>query len=381
MMIQVTINNKFQKREGTYKEILNNGVLDDLVKKVTGHTDYDVKYIDKINKGRLVVIEQENEKDFVCLSDDCPAGRNSYFQSFPTTVNKYILDKHTNKRIFYYNLPTPDKTNIETDYHRMMYRLMATIGTEFLNATEYLKKPIVAFNSVADFIRIRTNELSRQQNNSTYVTVDESSNTVIYGKVYGANKYETTLISIAMNALTMAKTTLYEFVEKNLKELPKASRNALEKIGIKIVKIDSELEKHEFEKGNSLRSPKYISNLLAIYGPKHCAFCDCDIPQLIQGAHIYPVADIKKLAVPLEKKIEMATDGKNGLWLCNNHHKLLDSGIITLSTNGDIKINTEALEKTSLNFIKNSLVLSRLPEDVITPNFVSYLNKRISAAS
>ncbi len=33
-MIQVTINNKFQKREGTYKEILNNGVLDDLVKKL-----------------------------------------------------------------------------------------------------------------------------------------------------------------------------------------------------------------------------------------------------------------------------------------------------------------------------------------------------------
>lgn len=380
-MIQVTINNKFQKREGTYKEILNNGVLDDLVKKVTGHTDYDVKYIDKTNRGRLVVIEQENEKDFVCLSDDCPVGRNSYFQSFPTTVNKYILDKQTNKRIFYYNLPTPDKTNIETDYHRMMYRLMATIGTEFLNATEYLKKPIVAFNSVADFIRIRTNELSRKQNNSTYVTVDESSNTVIYGKVYGANKYETTLISIAMNAITMAKTTLYEFVEKNLNELPKASRNALEKIGIKIVKIDSEIEKHEFEKGDSLRSPKYISNLLAICGPKHCAFCDCDIPQLIQGAHIYPVADIKKLAVPLEKKIEMATDGKNGLWLCNNHHKLLDSGIITLSTNGDIKINTEDLEKTSLNFIKNSLVIDKLPKGVITLDFVSYLDKRIATAS
>lgn len=219
-MIRVIINNKFQKRESTYRDILSSAVLKDLVKKVTGHTDYDVEYIDRVNKGRLVIIEQKNEKDFVCLSDDCPAGRNSYFQSFSTAMNKYILDEHTNKKIFYYNLPIPYKINIETNYHQMMYRLMATIGTEFLNATEYLKKTIVPFNSVGDFIRIRTNELSRKQNNSTYVTVDENSNTAIYGKVYGANKYETTLISIAMNALTKAKTTLFEFVEKDLKELP-----------------------------------------------------------------------------------------------------------------------------------------------------------------
>lgn len=380
-MIQVTINNKFQKRKDTYKDILSNGLLDDIVKQVTGHTYYNVKYIDEINIGRLVLIEQENEKDFVCLSEDRPSGRNSYFQSFPTAVNKYILDKYKNKKkIFYYILPTQDKVNIETNYHQMMYRLMATIGTEFLNATECLKKPIAAFNSVYDFIRIRNNELNKKQNNSTYVTVDENSNIAIYGKVYGASKYETTLISIAMNAIAKGKIMLYEFIEKNLKELPKASRNALKKIGIKIVKMDSELEKREFSQGNSLRSPRYISNLLAVLGPKHCAFCDCDIPQLIQGAHIYPVADIKKLTIPLEQKMEMATDGKNGLWLCNNHHKLLDSGIITIGRMGDIEINSEVLEKTSLNFIKNSIVICRLPKDVITTDFIFYLDKRISLA-
>ena len=52
----------------------------------------------------------------------------------------------------------------------------------------------------------------------------------INGKVYGANKYETSLLCYAVSVLQQGiqKITLYELIEQNLKQLPKSSRDVID---------------------------------------------------------------------------------------------------------------------------------------------------------
>ncbi|MCK8638989.1 HNH endonuclease signature motif containing protein [Fructobacillus fructosus] len=386
----IEVKNQFQKRDETYQDILTDDILEDLVFKVTGQKDYDINFIETeknakgkevstYNKGRLVVIKYDGMTNYISLSDNASEGRNSFFQSFTTALVLFSEEKAMNKRLCFYFLPQVSKSSIETSYHMMMYRLMLTSGTHFLNADEALSKDIVAFSTVDDFVNYRSKVLKKKQNNSSYATIDNDGNTIIYGKVYGASKKEVTLIALAMSKLNNKATILYEFIEKNLKQLPKPDLKLLKKSGIKVVRKDQELEKQEFEKNDSLRSPAYIANLLEKMGPKHCAFCDCDIPQLIQGAHIFPVADIKKLEISLEEKIAMATDGDNGLWLCNNHHKMLDSGILSLDDNGRVARTPLSLEKTSEEFVASSITSKQIPANFMSEKFKNYLGKRLAS--
>ena len=58
------------------------------------------------------------------------------------------------------------------------------------------------------------------------------------------------------------------------------------------------------------------------------AHSECKIDRIIQAAHIYPVASIRKRDdLEFEEKFKLAVDADNGMWLCENHHKLFDSGI------------------------------------------------------
>lgn len=258
----------------------------------------------------------------------------------------------------------------------MIYRLMKTMGTQFLNEN-VINTKISSFVTVSDFIAVRSKVLKKDQNNSTFVTIDESGNTVIYGKVYGASKKETTLITLAMNEISTGETILYEFIEGNLKRLPKKDSKIIKKKGIKMVDVDRELEKKEFEENNSLRSPKYLRNLLNHLGPKKCAFCGCTIPQIIQGAHIFSVSAIKEIRDANVNKQDLATDGNNGIWLCNNHHKLFDSGFIKVDNKGNIIVEMDKLsDKEAADFIMNSLGERELPKSTLTRSFIYYLRCR-----
>lgn len=50
---------------------------------------------------------------------------------------------------------------------------------------------------------------------------------------------------------------------------------------LKNVRIVPTMKKSEFEKDNSLRSPRFTYNLLVKSGPKKCALCGCGIPELL----------------------------------------------------------------------------------------------------
>ena len=345
--------------------------------------DYEDEFYEKgPNKGRIAILLYDDYVNYISFSESGINGRNSSVQSVPTTFNLFYNSKIKNKRLYYYFLES--KGNLETDYHLFMYRLMSTIGFEFMN-DDVLENDIIPFNSIDDIIHTRkSNKGKNKSNNSTYVTKSGKLMVEIYGKTYGASKYESAMICYALSILASEKYTvkLYEVLEKDLKELPKKTRSTIEKMGIiDIIPTDMKLEKKVFNEDNSLRSPRYLYNLLNKFGEKKCAFCDCIIPESIQGAHIWPVAEIKKDKVSnFDQKLDWAIDGENGLWLCNNHHTWFDKNIIRISLNGDILID----DKVDLNereFIKKITTAEKLPKQYLTLKFVGYIKKRYNLKS
>ncbi|MEG0835896.1 MAG: HNH endonuclease [Christensenellaceae bacterium] len=201
-------------------------------------------------------------------------------------------------------------------------------------------------------------------------------------KPTGANKYETSLICYALSNLWQQdqQITLYEMLEGNLKQLPVSSLSVIERMGIvDVVPTDMTLEKNIFDKTNSLRSPRYLYNLFNKFGNKHCALCKCEIPELIQWAHIWPVADIKRtIQLTQEQKLACAIDGDNGLWLCENHHKMFDEHLLTFNGNGNVVFKND-IDSRYMKFIDETTRFKTLPEFVLTEKFLEYLWRRNKA--
>jgi len=370
------IKNRFQKRSELYEDILTSNILSNVCLRLTGRRSYSVTFDNTgYNIGRLATLEYNGTINYISFSEFKVRSRNSFFQSFPSALIKYHQESNQNKNIYFYFLK-PDG-NICTAYFMFMYRLMKTTGTIFLNEGDYFPNPITAFNSVSDIINQRDANRGRNRGNaSSYITIDENDTLQIFGKTYGANKYESTLLCLAIHEIAPYEMELYEIQEAYLKRLPKDARNVILSLGIEIITSDLVLERQEFEQNNSLRSPTYIYNLLEKLGDKKCSLCDCNIPQIIHGAHIWPVAKIKRTNnINLATKIQHAVSGDNGLWLCNNHHTLFDINLLHISTDGRIRYKTD-IDESHEEYLRSLTLNSQLPHEILTPNFVDYLRRR-----
>lgn len=369
-----------QKGGYLFSDILTPEILKDVCERVTGCIKYTYEFVEEgYNKGRLAIIKYRGFTNYVSISETGEIkGRNYYFQSLTTALVRYYLDTNPNKKIFFYFLPFIG--SIETKYFVFMYRLMATAGVEFLNADNFLKRDICPFISVDDVIAAREiNKNRNTSNNSTYITRSSKGITQIYGKTYGASKKETALLCIAVSQLT-PQIELYEICEQDLSELPKLDLEAIQNLNnVEIFPTDLTMERNEFERNDSLRSPRFIYNLLEKLGPKKCAFCECEIPELVNGAHIWPVADIKRIPnLSIDQKIDYAIDGDNGIWLCENHHKMLDEGFLGINLSGIIKCNYN-IEEKSKEYIVKTTPITQLAYTILTTGFTSYLEKRNNA--
>ena len=371
------IKNRFQKRSDLYQDILTPSILTDVCKKVTGETEYTCTFDDTgYNKGRMAMLRHKEGVAYISFSDTESAGRNARMQSVPSALMSFFEETNQHKQIYFYFLPSSG--NHETNYFCFMYRLMLTAGIEFLNSGDFLSQPLHPFNSVEDVIAARNvNRERNQSNNSSYVTKSNNHVIQIFGKTYGANKYETTLFCIAFSRISASKIELYQICEQDLKAIPQRCADVINSLGnVKIIQTDLTMERNHFEKDDSLRSPRYIYNLLAKLGAKKCALCGCEIPELIQGAHVWPVAAIKREAgISLEQKLKYATDGNNGIWLCENHHKMLDEDIIMIDKTGDIRHSADMIG-VNADFINWSTPTRKLTPHIMTDSFVMYLEKR-----
>src|SRR3989344_559625 len=372
------IKNKFQKKDTSYRDLLTPEILADISLKVTGRSDYTCDFDDAgYNKGRLVELEYQGKKNYISISETDIRSRNSSFQSFPSALARYILEENPNKEISFYFHPLIIG-NYETPYFIFMYRLMKTAKIRFLNEGEYLEQPVHPFTTVADIIANKEQIRSKNKGNkSTYVTRGSNNELQIFGKTYGANKYETTILCLALSEIATSRIQLFQIGEGGLTELPEKAREAIESLGkVEIYTSDRAIEKIDFEENDSLRSIEYVYNLLERLGDKKCAFCGCEIPQIIQGAHIWPVSDIKKdSSLSQDEKLACALDGENGLWLCQNHHKLLDANILRISETGTVQYRS-AVNVSDMSFLREITKETQLQGRILSEKFMNYLGKR-----
>ena len=371
-----------------FSDIVTPDILKDVCIKITGKAEFSYSYVDNdyqddyltptYNKGRLAILYWNSNVYFITFSEKDVGGRNSSIQSVPTAYNMYFLSSKRPTAIYYYFINRTAK--VQTNYHVYIYRLMKAIGFIFLNEPTELKSKLTSFSSISDLIRFRKENSSRNRsNNASYVEYKDNYQVEIYGKTYGANKYESSLMSYALSKLATKneKIIVYQVSENDLSELPSSSINVLSKLGnITYTLTNKTLEKNQLETQTNFRSATYIYNLYDKLGKKSCAMCSCNIDAIIQGAHIWPVAYIKAdNTLTIDEKWDMATDGNNGLWLCENHHKLFDRNLITIcDTNGAIHYS-DKLEIEEQNYL-DTVTLKYISKSFITEKFSEYLKRR-----
>lgn len=371
------------------RDILTDEILKDVCQRITNQAEFTVDFVDNeyeddcisksYNKGRLATFIYGNKNAFISFSEESAEGRNSAVQSVGTAFNIYYQSEAKNKELYYYFLGKGSK--FETDYLLSAYRQMQTIGFKFLNP-EVISTPISSFTSIEDLIFSRKITAGKNKsNNSSYVTKEKSKEIEVYGKTFGANKYDAAMLGFTASILAKAHNqhiTLYEILEGDLKHMPKACAETLALMeNVDIIPTNLEFDKNQFESNNSLRSPRYKVNLLDRIGIKHCPLCHCEIPEIIQGAHVWPVNLIKKQHLPFDEQFAHAISGNNGIWLCENHHKLFDENIIRFDNAGKIEIH--ASDNSEKSFILKITEEDSLPEIYHSDEFFHYLALRNKA--
>jgi hypothetical protein len=380
-------------RSTPFDEILTDKILADMSKCITGSVDYDVNWLPEMNVGRLVKFETNDAIYFITLSPyGSVVSRNSYFQSVPTAYRIFLQEqaKAEKECVFcFYFLPC--KGNNKTDYMCFMYEILTTIGVRFINR-EYglrLYKP-TAFTSVRDIIRKRnTNSGQNSANQSTYLT-EEGKFYHIYGKTFGANQKETTLMCMAICKVADKPVRLFQIIDNDSTNLSENDIRAIQMFSVNnntksIDILDDSYDFEDFEDDvvvsqpapeENLRHPRFIYNLLEkTHGVKKCTLCQCNIESLIQGAHIYPVKNIKQMqGVSYKEKLLLATDKDNSLWLCENHHKLFDSGQIYF-VDGEVEFSS-SLDESEKNYLNEITTQRRISKELYTPRLKHFMHMR-----
>lgn len=368
-----------QKIKGYFDKVLTRNILRDICFRVTGQRSFIIeRETDTYNRGRLIQIYYKDVKNYISLSEVNIEARNQSLQSVPTAINLFFADKTQNKKLYYYFLP--HNGNAFTQYHVFIYKLLMTAGVQFLNIQDFTSSTILPYKNIDEIIEDRSrNQGINAANNSSFISKTDKA-VQIYAKTYGASKYESTLFGIAISKISDMPIELFNICEKDLKELPHSSQRTLEALGnITMHNTSITLERNEYlsQRDKSiLRSPTYVYNLMNRIGNKKCALCGCEIPEIIQGAHIWGVAEISRHnEIDDYKKFEHAICGHNGLWMCQNHHKLFDTDILSISTKGQVYFNNN-IDNKAFEFIKETTKTTVLPTQIMSDQFCFYLNQR-----
>lgn len=379
---------KFQVRGEAPQDMFNEQVLARLAMDLTGDSTYSVRWEPGHNEGQFAKLVTPLQTYYICLSKSDPGeGRNSYLQSSPTAFANFMneIKNHRAKGEFVVALRSRGRTYL-TDYQKFVVRMLITIGVKIIDLTNYnLNRNIQPFSSIEDMIRTR--QASKRANNNPTFFTDEGENYHLYGKTFGANGKETALLCYAMMKISTKPIRLFQILDNGESSLSGEDVQAFALFANfyctpSMDILDDTYEIDEFTSQAypdtstlKLRQPRFIYNLLEkTNGEKKCALCDCKISPLIQAAHIYSVADIKKNgSLTDNEKVRMATDGNNGMWLCMHHHKLFDSAILRISPHGISFVKTDEADS---KYIEHSLKEQRLPTIYMNTESQKYFSMR-----
>ena len=370
-----------------FSNIITPNIIQDISLKLAHTKEVDIVFLDNeysdefflntYNKGRLGILFYKDVANYITFSEDVIKGRNSSWQSVPTAYNIYASNSYPRKTLNYYFLLK--QAHGLTDYISNVFRLLKTMGIHFLNLPSEDFMIEDAFKTASDFIRFRnTSKLRNKTNNSTYITKTKDGYEV-FAKTYGASKYESSFFIYSLQNLVPSDTKIkvYEIIEGGLVELPKSSQDVISLMpNVELIPTSLQLDIKALRDNDTLRSPRYKSHLFDKLGDQHCAFCNCNIRELIQGAHVWDVASIKaEHGLSDEEKVTHATSGDNGLWLCANHHLLFDRHILNLNSNGEIVYSNDT-DGEYIRFMDEITINKTLPHHIMTEQFQYYLWKR-----
>lgn len=376
-----------ENRSINFDVFLTRDELDKIATKLISSTDYEIEWIEEKNVGRLIELETDSKIFYINLSQYGPIiARNNYFQSVITAYGQFLnVSRLVNKHTAFYFYFLPFSGNNMTDYMMFFYRIMKTSKITFINPKYGFYGHIIEpFHSVKEIIKSR-NILRRRNsgNQSTYVT-DEGDSYHIYGKTFGANQKETTLLCVAIAAIADKEVKLYQIEDNSSQTLSSQDIQAINRFvelnQAKPFKVmDGTLQ---FDDGDTdvvrdrLRSPVFIYNLLDKYGgEKHCALCECKIESIVQAAHIYQVSQIRRNELLNdEEKFRLAVDRDNGIWLCENHHKLFDRGLIWFE-DGLLKISSQ-IDIEDFRFVKKITNTEQIISPYLTERMLAFFDMR-----
>ena len=384
----ISYNNKGAKdRSPNYDTFVTEAILEDICFRLTNDKTYCVEKNDsERNVGRLIKLKDTKNKKiyFINLSQEgVIKGRNYYFQSISTALEKFFdekVDREYDKQFCFYFMPF--EGNIKTDYYIFLFRIMETAGIKFVNKDSVFNNhESTTFTAMRDLINERNIlKQSNAGNQSTYIS-DDGDSYGIYGKTFGTNVKETILLCLAAINISEKQIKLYQILDNDSESIGEKDKMLINEFSKQskinnIEIIDDTLEFEEKCNANNLRSPRFNYNLLNKYGGiKKCAICGCEIEQIIQGAHIYPVAEIRKnQTLSNEQKYNYATHKDNGMWLCENHHKLFDSGVMSFVKNkvvfNDIK------KKSDEEFLKEITKYKELSNEIYNSEMEKFFKLR-----
>lgn len=197
------------------------------------------------------------------------------------------------------------------------------------------------------------------------------------------------MLCFAISAITDKPVKLFQILDNASTAISEQDKNAIENYCHRQNKGTIEIldDSYQFDGDDSdtvkdnLRSPKFIYNLLSKFdGEKKCALCGCKIERIVQAAHIYPVADIRKRDdLNFNDKFRLAVDRDNGIWLCENHHKLFDSGLIWFEE-GKLCISHK-LNNDDLIFVKQVTTIEEIEPRFINDRMLGFFDSRVGIPS
>ena len=295
---------------------------------------FSYQIIQENRKGRFIRININKKNVYIILSRLEADGRNSFLNQYIATAISGIDEtKKTDEDLVYvYLLYTGPKA--KTPYMIDTYRMLKNLEISILNEDRLDVNLIRPYQNLSEWKSQRENRRAyNRANNSTYVLEDEDKY-YIYGKSFGANGKETTLISIVVSQIAKIEKKsahLYQVEDNSSKEITFRDRELLIKYGI-VIEGDL-IEKFIEQKSSSIHQTSrnqalFQYNLLNKYGAKKCIICSNSIEETIIASHIHRITDIDNSDLPWEEKCEQAIDSENGFWLCANHDKLFENGLI-----------------------------------------------------
>lgn len=408
--------------------------LERIIEKSLGKIqEYEIIFEERVN-GQYFIIETEDVIKWITVTPDYTISENNggstnaYFAQLIPMAIRASYEMHTEKtKMIELYLKGISHNRATTDAQIMYYRMAKTLGINILNHNELskvgrnLQKEInKKFLTIDEWQKERTEMQNRNPSNKSSYILEENDSYIFYGKTFGANGRETIFILCALSVLAKnenKKIFLYEVKDNGTTTLEaptndddKRFKKMLESYGV-IYYIDSvdyveneDAVKLLDEKDKDARhQAEFMRNLMIKYNAerdengkilknkkgspiirntlKKCYLCNCTIQKTIIASHIQRVTDINKLKISFEEKRRKAVDPDNGFWLCANHDKMFEYGIITFDENdGSLIMDLENLDENQRNYIKNITVKLNVSEEHFTESIRKYLeihNNRI----